>query len=271
MDLVNPIGAASLVYIIQAMEIDGGRQAGDRPVIGLVGDARQASFGAWRDVDACLVWDHYLDALEGAGGVGLIAPPRQAFADDPALLVERIDGLLLTGGRDVDAATYGADAHPSNDQGDPRRDAVELAVARAALAGGVPLLGVCRGMQLLNVLGGGGIEQHLSDPDQLHRGPPGAFVPHPVVAEPGSLLAGILGTDLVEIRSHHHQGVGTVAPEMRITGRAPDGVVEAIERPGGEFCLAVLWHPEEDLPGGGQAIYEALVVAAAERKGRVQK
>ena len=133
----------------------------------------------------------------------------------------------------------------------------------------MPVLGVCRGMQVLNLVTGGTLRQHLDDPEGIHRGPPGAFVSHSVDVEPGSLLAGVVGSDTTEIRSHHHQGLGEIGAGLRVSGRSRDGVVEAFEGGEGGFCLAVLWHPEEDLDGGGLAIYEALVEAASERGERV--
>ena len=142
------------------------------------------------------------------------------------------------------------------------RDRVELAVARAALERDLPVLGVCRGMQLLNLVLGGGIDQHLEDPDGLHRADPGSFVDHPVTAAPGSRLASVIGADPVDVRSHHHQGVEPVAPGLVASATSPDGLVEALEAPDRAFCLAVLWHPEENLAGGGHRLYEALVSAA---------
>lgn len=255
------------VYIIQSMSE--GRRERTRPVIGLVSDSRPASFGAWSDVGVDLVWSHYTEAIERAGGAALVSPPRGYLAADPGLLLSRVDGLLLTGGRDIDASSYGAEAHPENDAGDAIRDAVETALARAALEWRTPVLGVCRGMQVLNLVTGGSLQQHLEDPEGIHRGEPGAFVSHSVDVEPGSLLAGVVGSETTEIRSHHHQGLAEIGAGLRVSGRSRDGVVEAFEGGDGGFCLAVLWHPEEDLDGGGLAIYEALVEAASERGERV--
>lgn len=256
------------VYIIQSM-YEGGSEARRRPVIGLVADNRPASFGAWSEVEVCLVWSHYTSAIERAGGAALIAPPTAYLADDPGLLLDRIDGLLLTGGRDVDAVSYGADAHLENDVGDLVRDRAETALARAALERSVPVLGVCRGMQVLNLVAGGTLDQHLADPDRIHRAEPGAFVTHAVEVEPGSKLREIVGSDETEIRSHHHQGLAEIGAGLRVSARSRDGVVEAFEGCDGGYCLAVLWHPEEDLEGGGLAIYESLIRAASERKERV--
>ena len=238
-------------------------------MIGLVGDARPAHFGVWRDVGVCLVWSHYVEAISRSGGAALIAPPELHLAEHPELLLDRIDGLLLTGGRDLDAAGFGADPHPANDEGDRIRDGAERTLAEVALDRGLPLLGVCRGMQLLNLIAGGGIDQHLDDPDGIHRGEPGEFVSHAIEVVKGTSLESILGPAPAAIRSHHHQGLSDVGAGMRVSARAPDGLVEAFEREGEGFCLAVLWHPEEDLDGGGLGLYEALVAASSERRERV--
>ncbi|MDQ4071957.1 MAG: gamma-glutamyl-gamma-aminobutyrate hydrolase family protein, partial [Actinomycetota bacterium] len=176
-----------------------------------------------------------------------------------------VDGLLLTGGRDIDARSYGARAHPANEPGDPLRDRVELAAAELALERELPILGVCRGLQLLNVLLGGGIEQHLADPERLHRGAPGTFVTHPVDPVPGSRLASLLGEGRAEVRSHHHQGVAPLANRLVAAAHSPDGLLEAAEGDADAFCVGVLWHPEEDLEGGGLRLYEGLVAAARDR------
>jgi putative glutamine amidotransferase len=238
----------------------------DRPRIGLVADRRAASFGAWSDVDLAFVWTHYVEAIHAAGGVPVVFPLVAPYAEDPALGLDIVDGLLLAGGRDLDAASYGEEAHPANESGDPLRDRIEIALAAAALERDLPTLGVCRGMQVLNVALGGGIDQHLADPERLHRGEPGTFVGHDVDVEPGTRLAAILGETAV-VQSHHHQGVAPLAERFKVSGRAADGLVEAAEVDGHNFCLGVLWHPEEDLPGGGQKLYEALVEAA--RKAQV--
>ena len=238
----------------------------DSPRIGLVADRRTASFGAWTDVDLAFAWTHYVEAIAGAGGAPVIFPLARCYADDPALALDVVDGLLLAGGRDLDAASYGEEAHPANEAGDPLRDQIELALATEALERDLPTLGVCRGMQLLNVALGGGIEQHLEDPDRLHRGEPGTFVEHDVNAAEGSRLARIVGERAI-VRSHHHQGVTPLAGRFQASAFAPDGLVEAAEVNDREFCIGVLWHPEEDLPGGGDKVYEALVEAA--RKSRV--
>ena len=233
-----------------------------RPRIAMIADRREASFGAWRDVALAAVWAHYVEAVDAAGGLPIVIPVVEAIEEEPALALEGIDGLLLTGGRDIDASSYGADAHPSNEDGDPLRDRVELALASEALARDLPVLGVCRGMQLLNLALGGGIDQHLEDSDGIHRADPGTFVDHSIEIAAGTRLATILGDEPAEVRSHHHQGVEPLADELVVSARSPDGLVEAFEAPDRAFCVAVLWHPEENLAGGGADLYAALVAAA---------
>ncbi len=224
-------------------------------------DRREASFGAWSDIELDSVWTHYVDAVAQAGGAPVVFPLTAAYADTPELALDIVDGLLLAGGRDLNASSYGAEPHAESDAADPLRDAIELAFATAALERDLPTLGVCRGMQVLNVALGGGIEQHLADPEGIHRGAAGTFVGHEVDVEAGSRLASILGPS-AEVRSHHHQGVAPLADRFTASAHAADGVVEAAEVGDREFCLAVLWHPEEDLQGGGARLYEALVDAA---------
>jgi gamma-glutamyl-gamma-aminobutyrate hydrolase PuuD len=251
----RPIG-----YIIHMARI------GERVRIGMVADTREASFGAWSGVSLSAVWSHYVDALSAGGGAPVIFPVVELYASDPALALDLVDGLLLTGGRDLDAGTYGAEPNPENEPADPLRDRVELALARLAVERELPILGVCRGMHVLNVALGGGIDQHLADPERVHRAQPGTFTSHAVETVAGSRLEAILGAGETTVRSHHHQGVEPLAPALRASAHSPDGLVEAAETAGDPYCVAVLWHPEEDLPGGGQRIYDSLVAAAGARR-----
>src|SRR4029079_16077124 len=160
--------------------------------IGTVADTRDASFGPWADVSLSAIWSHYVEALDRAGAAPVIFPVVESYAQAPELALDLLDGLLLTGGRDLDAGSYGAEPDPSNDRSDPLRDRVELALARLAVERGVPLLGVRRGMPLVNVALGGGIDQALTDPDGVHRGEPGTFTSHPVEVVGGTRLESIL-------------------------------------------------------------------------------
>ncbi|UJA19827.1 gamma-glutamyl-gamma-aminobutyrate hydrolase family protein [Thermoleophilia bacterium SCSIO 60948] len=235
------------------------------PRIAMLADRREASFGAWRDVSLGFVWTHYVEAVARAGGAPVVVPATDLYASRPELALEAVDGLLLTGGRDIDPELFGGEHHPEAEAGDLGRDRIEAAIARSALDRGLPVLGVCRGMQLLNVIRGGGLEPHLSDPDGIHRGEVGSFVAHDVDVEPDSLAADALGSGRVVVRSHHHQGVGELGSGLVASARAPDGVVEALEDPEAPWCLAVLWHPEEDLETGGLSLYRSFVEAARSR------
>lgn len=232
-----------------------------RPVIGLVAEPARGRFGPW---------DHHYDALPRsyslavgrAGGLPLLLPPDDGVAQDPDQLLDLLDGLVLTGGCDVDPVSYGAAAHPETRETSPERDRFELSLAHAALEHELPLLGVCRGMEMLNVATGGTLVQHL--PEQIghdrHAHTPGAFADHDVELDDGSLAARAAGGSRVAVKSHHHQGVGELGEGLAATGRsAGDDVIEAIELPGGQFALGVLWHPEED---EGSRVFASLVQAA---------
>jgi putative glutamine amidotransferase len=234
--------------------------------IGTVADTREANFGPWSDVSLSAVWSHYVAALDHAGAAPVIFPVIEAYAEAPELALDLLDGLLLTGGRDLDAGSYGAEPDSANDRADPLRDRVELALAQLAVERGVPVLAVCRGMHLVNVALGGGIDQHLADPEGVHRSEPGTFTSHPVEVVGGTRLESILGVREATVRSHHHQGVEPLSPALRAAAHSPDGLVEAAEARDGGWCVAVLWHPEEELEAGGQRLYDSLAAAAAARR-----
>jgi len=232
----------------------------DRPRIGISTYQRPASFGAWRDVAACLVPRGYVDGVRAAGGVAILLPPA---ADAAATYLDAIHGLVLVGGEDIDATRYGAAAHVTADAPNVERDASELALLRGALERDLPYLGICRGFQLLNVAFGGDLEQHLADrlPMEAHRAAVGVFGRHPVVLD-GGHAARLLGRDVADVHSHHHQGLGRVGEGLVVTGRAPDGTVEAVEDPARPFCLGVLWHPEEAWSDTGAPLFAGVVEAA---------
>ena len=220
-----------------------------RPLIGVCAAVEKATFGVWRDEPATLLPLSYARAIHGAGGMMAMLPPDRRATEDPAELLDRLDALVLGGGADIDAETQGVEAHPETVGTNPDRDNFEIALARAALERGVPLLGVCRGMQILNVACGGTLDQHL--PERLgherHRPMPGTWAEHDVRIEPGSLAARAAGTEQLTVKSHHHQGVDVVPDSLAATAWATDDeTVEAIESADGQFALGVLWHPEED-------------------------
>jgi putative glutamine amidotransferase len=221
-----------------------------RPLIGVCAAVETASFGVWKDEPAVLLPLSYSRAIHGAGGMVAMLPPDRRATEDPAEILGRIDALVLGGGADIDPDTQGAEAHPQTVGTNPDRDRFEIALAREALERGIPLLGVCRGMQILNVACGGTLDQHL--PDRLgherHRPVPGIWAEHNVRIEPDSLVARAVGADRLTVKSHHHQGVDAIPESLSPSAWATDDdSIEAIESADGEFVLGVLWHPEEDL------------------------
>ena len=231
-----------------------------RPAIGVCTALERARFGAW-DQEANLLPRGYADAIQGAGGIALLLPPDDDSAEHPGELLDRLDGLLLAGGRDIDPLTYGARPIPASAEPSPERDRFELALVSAALERDMPVLGVCRGMQMLNVACGGTLVQDLDDELRArHRHTPGVFSDHDVRLRPGSVAARAAGGELVAVRSHHHQAVDELGEGLAVTGRCPeDDLIEAVELPGKRFALGVLWHPEEDEASG---VIGALVKAA---------
>ena len=227
--------------------------------IGICAAIEQVRWGPWEET-VTMAPRSYATAVQAAGGLALLLPPGDGTTSDAVL--DRVDALILTGGSDVDPAFYGAAPHPETKDTWPERDRFELGLARGALERGMPVLGICRGMQILNVALGGTLVQHL--PDLLghsdHRHTPGAFADHEVRLEPGSLAAAAAGAERVTVKSHHHQGVDDLGEGLAVTGwSVPDDVVEAIEVGDHPFALGVLWHPEEE---ERSRVVEALVSAA---------
>lgn len=187
---------------------------------------------------------NYVEAVRRAGGLALLIPPGETRTD---AVLDSIDGLVLTGGGDIDPSKSGCQKHDMVYMTDTDRDRLELDLAGGALERKVPLLAICRGIQILNVLLGGTVHAHI--PDQFgqatdHRLPPREPVPHPVQIDPGSRTAEILGVTETQPMSWHHQAIDRLASSARIVARAPDGVPEAIEIEGNENVLALQWHPE---------------------------
>jgi putative glutamine amidotransferase len=217
-----------------------------RPVVGVCAAVEQIRWGAW-DAVANLSPRSYTDAIQSAGGMGLILPPDDTAAEAPGQLLDLLDALVLAGGSDIDPAAYGAQPHPETGPTTPERDRFELALAHAALERDMPLLGICRGMEMLNVACGGTLEQNIERLD-LHRHTRGVFGDHEVRLEPGSLAARAVGAERALVKSHHHQGVGELGEGLEVSGwSVPDDLVEAVEMPERQFALGVLWHPEEDV------------------------
>jgi putative glutamine amidotransferase len=233
------------------------------PMIGVCAAPERARWSVW-DQPALLVPRSYVDAIQRAGGVALLIAPDPAFQEDPDPVLDRMDALLLIGGADIDPAAYGTARHPETKHPVPERDTAEIALTRRALARDVPLLAICRGMQLLNVACGGTLVQHL--PEALghpeHRRVVGTFAgsEHDVRLMPGSQAARAAGEERHSTRSHHHQGVARIGEGLEVTGRSViDELPEAIEAPGRRFALGVQWHPEAD---ERSPVIAALVAAA---------
>lgn len=234
-----------------------------RPIVGVTTYLAPAQWGAW-DMEAALVPADYVRGVVQAGGAPLLVPPGASV--DETLAV--VDGLVFSGGSDLDPELYGAESHPETSGVIRERDDFELALMRAALEQDMPMLAICRGSQVLNVALGGDLEQHVPDRvgTNVHKEVNGVFAEHGVEVLPDTRLGSLLG-DRHDVKSHHHQGFGEVGNGLVVSARAPDGTVEALEAPARRFTLGVLWHPEagEDL-----ALFEALVAEAREYRAAKQ-
>jgi putative glutamine amidotransferase len=220
------------------------------PIIGLCTALERARWSVW-DTEAVLLPRNYVDAVQQAGGIALLLPPDPAAVEDPDRLLDVIDGLLLAGGADMDPATYDAEPHPETIGTVPERDAFELALVARAIERDIPFLGICRGMQVMNVARGGTLNQHLPEDygHEDHRRALGTFdnADHDVRLASGSLAARVAGEEIHATKSHHHQGVERIGDGLEVTGWATlDDLPEAIEVPGNRFALGVQWHPEAD-------------------------
>lgn len=220
------------------------------PSIGICAAVERVRWGPWEET-VTMAPRSYATATQAAGALAFLLPPDEAAISDPDRLLDRLDGLMLAGGSDVDPASYGADPDPATKGVWPERDAFEVALVRRALDRELPVLGICRGMQVLNIACGGTLDQHLPDRlagDESHRHTPGTYGDHDVSLEPGSLAARAAGGPRVAVKSHHHQGLDRLGAGLSVTGHSvPDGIVEAIELRDRSYVLGVLWHPEEDV------------------------
>jgi gamma-glutamyl-gamma-aminobutyrate hydrolase PuuD len=227
---------------------------GRRPLIGITSYAQPARWGSWQ-LPAAFVPLFYVESVERAGGRALLVPPSTDGVDET---LDALDGVVLSGGIDIDPAAYGADRHPATDPAQAHRDAGELALLSRALERDVPTLAICRGFQLLNVLRGGDLVQHLPETvgHEGHREVLGVFSEHPVEVKGGTRLAAIIGERHDAVRSSHHQGVGRVGEGLVETAWAADGSLEGLEDPDKRFAVAVLWHPEME---EDKRLFEALV------------
>jgi putative glutamine amidotransferase len=210
-----------------------------RPIIGITSYVLPATWGVWHDLPTALIPHDYVAAVREAGGRAVILPPDEQDAD----VLNVLDGLLLAGGPDLLPSWYGAEPEPLT-EAHPERDEAEFLLARRALDLDLPVLGVCRGMQLLTVAAGGALHQHLPDVlgHETHRPAPGVYGQQDAEFEPGSRIAALMGED-VAIHCYHHQGIADPG-KLQVTGRAADGLPEAVEDPERRFVLGVQWHPE---------------------------
>jgi putative glutamine amidotransferase len=238
-----------------------------RPLIAVVGRfVEPGRVRGWRG-RALAVPEAYIQALHRAGAQEAAVLGVETTEEDAARLLRRFDGLLLMGGGDVEAKRYRAQRHPQNSGEEPLRDAFEIAITRAALTEGVPTLGICRGIQVMNVAFGGTLEQHLPDSNGRieHEGPEGDFVFHPVKLEPGTRLAEAMGTERPECASTHHQAVAHLGDGLVPTAWSDDGLIEAMEHRDG-WMVSVQWHPERTArrDPAQQALFDALAERARE-------
>jgi putative glutamine amidotransferase len=232
-----------------------------RPLIGITSYAEEVRWGVWTE-DAAVVPLAYVRAVESAGGRPLVVPPADEGLDET---LDALNGVIFSGGADLDPALYEAEPHPETDDPREARDAAELRMLKAALERDMPVLAICRGSQVLNVARGGDLVQHL--PEEIghdrHRHEPGAFSDHDVKVAGDSRLGDLLGAR-APVKSHHHQGFGRIGDGLREVAWAEDGVVEGLEDPEKRFALGVLWHPEE---GEDFALFKALVEEARVYRG----
>ncbi len=235
-------------------------------VIGLTTYLEQAQTGVW-DVRASFLPEVYFEAVTRAGGIAVLLPPQPVSASIASRVIDGLDGLIVTGGKDVDPARYGQDPHETTD--DPRRDrdAWEDALLSAAMERDLPFLGICRGLQVLNVTLGGTLHQHLPEVvgSSRYNAGAGRFTVNEVSLGETGVLAGLLGeTPVLGVKSYHHQAVDRLADGLVVSATSDDGLIQAVEVESMGFGVAVQWHPEEDR--GDIRLFQGLVDAAKRRR-----
>jgi len=229
-----------------------------KPLVGITTYVTPAAFGAWQLESALIPYD-YVRAVERAGARAVLVPPSDDGVEE---ILDAVDGLVFSGGSDLDPDLYGQQPHPETTGIVPQRDRAELALLRGALDRDLPVLAICRGSQVLNIALGGDLVQHLPDHvgHDRHKEVAGVFSEHDVAIEPDTRLAEVLD-DRQPIKSHHHQGFDRIGSGLRVSARDEDGWVEAVEVPDKRFAVGVLWHPEA---GEDRRLFEALVAEARE-------
>jgi putative glutamine amidotransferase len=241
---------------------EGGSRS-DRPVVGLTTYLQQAQTGVW-DVRASFLPAIYIEGVTLAGGIATLLPPQPVGDDVASRVLDGLDGLIITGGRDVDPESYGQQRHPATDEPAAEnrlRDAFEFALVECAIRRGIPVLGICRGAQVINVALGGTLHQHL--PDVIghthHQQGNAVFSTSEVRTVPGTRLASLIG-ESSDAQCYHHQAIDRLGEGLIVSAADSDGVIEAVEIPGEQFVLAVQWHPEERLDD--LRLFAAVVQAA---------
>jgi putative glutamine amidotransferase len=246
----------------------GGTGRSGRPVIGVSCYVEDVDRSPWRAQRSAVLPHRYVDHLERAGAVAVVLPPRPDADDDlAAAVLDRLDGLVIAGGPDVQADRYDAEPHPTSQRPRPDRDAWELALSRVSEERGLPVLGICRGMQVMAVAAGATLVQHVPDVvgHEAHCPRPGEYTTHHAQPVAGTRLAQVLGTDELSVPTYHHQAVEPTT--LADTAYVPsawhaDGTLEAMEDPSAPFRLAVQWHPEAS---DDTRLFEALVAATRDR------
>lgn len=233
-----------------------------KPVIGLTTYKQRAQTGVW-DTTAAYLPAQYFEAVQKAGGIPVLLPPQPVDDEVAARVLDGLDGLIITGGGDIEATRYGAEPHEKADAPNRERDAFEDALLSAAIDRELPFLGICRGLQMLNVVRGGTLVQHLPEivGDDRYNVGGGEFAVNEASVDPDTRLAELVGAGPIEGKSYHHQAVAELGDGLRATAHTADGTVYAVELPEVPFGVAVQWHPEEDAADDAR-LFAGLVEAA---------
>jgi len=235
-----------------------------RPVIGLTTYLERAKTGVW-DVPAAFLPKVYFEAVTRAGGIAVLLPPQPVDAEVADRVLDSLDGLIITGGKDVDPARYGQQPHATTDVPRRDRDAWEDALLTAAITRGLPFLGICRGMQVLNVSLGGTLHQHLPDVigSTRYNAGYGKFSENTVEVHAGTHVGALLDdAAALAVHSYHHQAIDEVGDGLAVSARSDDGTIQAVEVEGMPFGVAVQWHPEQN--PDDLRLFAGLVEAAKE-------
>ncbi|MFQ3343703.1 MAG: gamma-glutamyl-gamma-aminobutyrate hydrolase family protein [Candidatus Poseidoniales archaeon] len=229
----------------------------DRPIIGITCCIRESSFAKWK-MDAAILPSTYTSAIEKAGGIPLLLPPSNYSSS----MLSIISGLVIAGGPDINSEKYGQQPDPTASEYYPLQDESEISLIKGALEMDMPLLCICRGMQLLSIIHGGHLHQHLDTTPgyENHGAYDGKFSEHEVITEKGSKISSLMGENII-VNSTHHQGVANAGTLIPVGHAKQDGLIEAVERQDLKFCIGVQWHPER-MNGEHEVLYSELVKSA---------